>query len=669
MFGSKKRAVRARIAQAGLPDGIARFVADVVRRTHLRRAEQVDVAAELVSHFAEGIAAGRGEAQLIAAYGDPKASARDLRRSAIAKRGALDRAIGSLVKWGSVATACFAGGYLLYASTLFFRSPVISLDAEAAANARMPTAGAEGRAIDLYMQALADEKGVYVPEQMARDAFDQNLFAIGFDAKALAAVKAAHEPLRACIALLRGVKDRPALGLPVWVGVWDDAKAAAFFSLPNTPSVRGGPLAGSLLGALLPQLAMLRDATRLLCADAALAAHEGRAEDFVASIEAAHAAADHAAENGFLIGGLIATANRLLVVVTIVSAIENHAEMLSDAQLARLEALVGTPSEDIVRGMEGEKLMLRDVVQRCYSDDGRGDGVLLPKSFLESTRALSGWSRGGRLDMGVSDSELLIGTVSFLGGPVSATIAPSRRELLARIDAHIDGLIAAAKMPTRKESLEQAMKIDHEWEQWSQGGFSMHAVATLMPPLGNMVSKSWGMRAIADSALAAIGLERFRRANGRFPADLAELRAFVGRQLGASVDESIPWKYALVDGRPLIYDAGIDGLDDRARPPLTEWPETGLHEAMTTELKPRLVSFDDCVADGASRIGTARDAAASHATRKASAVPADAGPLPTQALEDVDPAAALHTDGDFIRVWWKSRATGYSRMVPATRPQ
>ena len=61
MFGSKKRAVRARIAQAGLPDGIARFVADVVRRTRLRRAEQVDVAAELVSHFAEGIAAGRGE--------------------------------------------------------------------------------------------------------------------------------------------------------------------------------------------------------------------------------------------------------------------------------------------------------------------------------------------------------------------------------------------------------------------------------------------------------------------------------------------------------------------------------------------------------------------------------------------------------------------------------
>lgn len=659
MFGSKKRAVRGRIAQAGLPDGIARFVADVVSRTRLRRAEQVDVAAELVSHFAEGIAAGRGESALIAAFGDPKASARDLRRSAIAKRGALDRAIGSLAKWGSVATGCFVGGYILYASALFLRSPVISLDAAAAANARMPKAGSDGRAIDLYMQALANEQGVYVHDHASRDVFDRNLFAIAFDAKALAAVQSAHEPLRARIALLRGVKDRPAFGLPVWVGVWDDAKAAAFFGLPNKPLLSGGPLAGSLVGALLPQLAMLRDANRILCADAALAAHEGRAEDFVASIEAACASADHAAETGFLISGLVATANRSLVIGTIVSAMENHAEMLNDAQLARLEALIGAPSDDIVRGMEGEKLMLRDMVQRCYSDDGKGDGVLLAKAFLESTRALAGWSNDARQsEMGVSQSELLLGTVSFLGGPVSATIAPSRRELLARIDGHIDGLIAAAKRPTRKESMEQAMKVDHEWEQWSQGGFSMQAVAMLMPTLGKVVPKAWGMRAVADSALAAIGLERFRRANGRFPADLAELNAFVGRPLGASSDERLPWKYALVDGLPLIYDAGLDGLDDRARPPRGDWPEPAPDDEMTAERKPQLVSLGACAADGAASIGAST-------LRKSTAVPADAAPSPAQAVEGVDPMATMRTDGDFVRVWWKSGATGHDRMVPA----
>ena len=664
MFGSKKRAVRARIAQAGLPDGIARFVADVVRRTRLRRAEQVDVAAELVSHFAEGIAAGRGEAQLIAAFGDPKASARDLRRSAIAKRGAFDRAIGSLVKWGSVATGCLAGGYMLYASALFFRSPVISLDAEAAINARMPKAGAEGRAIDLYMQALANEEGVYVNDYRSRDALDRNLFAIGFDATALAAVKAAHEPLRARIALLRAVKDRPALGLPVRVGAWDDAKAAAFFGLPNAPSAQGGPLAGSLLGALLPQLAMLRDATRVLCADAALAAHEGRADDFVADIEAVHAAAGHAAESGFLISGLVATAIRALAAGTIVSAVENHAEMLSDAQLRRLEELFGAAPDEIVRGMEGEKLMLRDIVQRCYSDDGSGDGVLLAKSFLESVRALSSWPNHAKLgETGVSDSEFLIGTVSFLGGPVSAAIAPSRRELLARIDAHLDGLVAAAKAPTRKESLERSSNADREWDRWAQGGLAMKPVAMLMPSLGSVVARSWGTQAIADSALAAIGLERFRRANGRFPADLAELSAFVGRPLGASADESIPWKYALVDGRPLIYDAGVDGLDDRARPPRAQWPETGPDGEITATARPALVSLDACRADGFARIERV-----AYTVRTHSAV-ADAPLAPTEALGDVDPSSSRSIDGDFVRVWWRSGATGYSRMVPATRPQ
>jgi len=344
-----------------------------------------------------------------------------------------------------------------------------------------------------------------------------------------------------------------------------------------------------------------------------------------------------------------------------VSAVENHAEMLSDAQLRRLEELFGAAPDVIVRGMEGEKLMLRDIVQRCYSDDGSGDGVLLAKSFLESVRALSSSPNHGRL--GVADSELLIGTVSFLGGPVSATIAPSRRELLARIDGHIDGLIAAAELPTRKESLEQAMKIDHEWEQWSRGGFSMQAVAMLMPSLGNVVPKAWGMRAIADSALAAIGLERFRRANGRFPADLAELRAFVGRPLGASADESIPWKYALVDGRPLIYDAGVDGLDDRARPPLAQWPEPGPDGEITATARPALVSLDACRADGFARIERV-----AYTVRTHSAV-ADAPLAPTEALGDVDPSSSRSIDGDFVRVWWKSGATGYSRMVPATRPQ
>jgi hypothetical protein len=659
MFGSTRRAVRARIAQAGLPADIAEFIGAVVRRTRLRRDEQLELANELVSHFAEGLAAGRTGAEIVAAYGDVKTSARELRRGAIAKRGAIDRAIGNLAKWSAVATGCFACGYLVYASALYLRSPVISLDAEAAANARMRKAGPDGRAIDLYMQALANAEGVYVPGQVARDAFDQNLFAIGFDAKALAAVKAAHEPLRARIALLRAVKDRPALGIPVWVGVWEDAEAAAFFGLPNAPSLRGGPLAGSLTGTLLPQLAMLREATRLLCADAALAAHEGRADDFVADIEAVHAGAGHAAESGFLISGLVAVAIRSIAIGTIVSAIENHAEILSDAQLARLEALVAITSDEVARGIEGERLMLRDIVQRCYSDDGGGDGVLLSRSFIESMQALSGWGNHARLsEAGVSDSELLIGTVSFLGGPVSANIAPSRRELLARIDGHIDGLIAATRAPTRKEGIEQAEKLDREWEQWSRGGWSVQPVSLLMPALGSVVSKSWGMRVRVDTALAAIGLERFRRANGRFPSHLAELNAFVARSLGSASDERVPWKYALVDGRPLIYDAGIDGLDDRARPPLEQWPARGSDEELAMESRTRLVSFDACMADGASRIGVA-------SMRRSSAVSADAPLDPTQPIADVE-SGVIASDGDFIRVWWKSGATGHSRMVPAS---
>ena len=667
MFGSKKRAVRARIAQAGFSSGIARFVADIVGRTRLRRAEQIDVAGELVSHFAEGLAAGRSESALIGAYGDPKASARDLRRSAIAKRGALDRAIGSVVWWGLVATGCFIGGYTAYATMLYFRSPVISFDAKAAANARMPNAGAEGRAIDVYMQALADDAGVMSRDSAAQEVFDRHLFAIGFDAAALAAVKSAHEPLRARIDALRTLKDRPVLGLPLEVGTWSDAKIAAFFGLPTSPTPVEGPFADAMLSAVLPQLAMVRDTARLLCVDAALAAHEGRADDFVADIEAALVMAGHASENGVLIGGLVEAGVEALVLGTVVSAIENHGEGLSDAQLQRLEALVAKPRDGIARGAEGEKLFLRDMIQRCYSDDGHGDGVLLSGTWVDMVQELT--PKPIERTDGSTEGTALLTAEAFVGGPIAATLAPTRRELLARVDHHIDGMVGAMRAATRAEGVERAIQLGQELEHGADRGRAMDLVSLLMPAMSHAAVRSWATRAAVDGAIAAIGIERYRRANGRFPNDLLELSAFVGRTLGGSCDMRVSWKYALVDGRPLIYDAGIDGLDDRARPALGRWPEPSMDDEILAPSPVRLVALGECAADGATRIGPNSAGVDGVTLRSRTSVAPDAALDPTQPIADIETAGVLRTDGDLVRVWWKSGATGASRAVPARAVQ
>ena len=50
---------RQTVALAELPDELAEAVRQVVGRTRLWRREKVDVAAELVAHFQDGLAAGR----------------------------------------------------------------------------------------------------------------------------------------------------------------------------------------------------------------------------------------------------------------------------------------------------------------------------------------------------------------------------------------------------------------------------------------------------------------------------------------------------------------------------------------------------------------------------------------------------------------------------------
>ncbi len=56
------------IAIAGLPSELAGAVREVVSRTRLWRREKVDVAAELVAHFQDGLEAGRTPTDLVQSF-------------------------------------------------------------------------------------------------------------------------------------------------------------------------------------------------------------------------------------------------------------------------------------------------------------------------------------------------------------------------------------------------------------------------------------------------------------------------------------------------------------------------------------------------------------------------------------------------------------------------
>jgi hypothetical protein len=666
MFGMKKRAVRARITSAGLPEEIGRFVAEVVRRTRLRRDEQLDVASELLSHFAEGLAAGKSARDLMTAYGDPRTSARALRQSAIAKRAPIDRAAGALLRYGSIATAALVVAYLGYATMLSFREPVISFDAVAAVNARMPKPGAEGAAIDLYVATLSNEEGrCTLLESVeptssfgaARLRVEEDLPRINFDETALTRIRSDLAQLAPYIASLRKAKDHPVLGVGVATGAWENERVAKFFFVdPVRFSPEASQFSGTLLSALLPQCALLRSTAKLMCADAALAIHDGRTNDFMDDIEAASMMAAHSGEAGFLINVLVEAGIRQLVLGTITSAIENHAESFSDAQLTRLEQLARIGDLDLARGFEAERAGVLDLIQRCYSDNGDGDGVLLAHSFADFMREVAPMASNARA---ANLEQAAMQTSAFLSGPIAANALPSRREVLAHLDAFIDAHMEAAKSPSRKESIALAAAVDREFELRRDAAGPM--LSLMLPAIGRTVGIKWALRAGQDTAAAAIGIERFRRVHGRFPADRAELEKFVGWPLDTNGHEQLSWNYALVDGRPMIYDAGVDGVDDRARTPLADEPEQlDANGLPIRNENSRLVSLAGASADRAGSIGIAGARTARSASKFAASTPLD----PTQPLVDVD-VNALSSEGDHIRVLWKSGAAGWTRNIPA----
>jgi hypothetical protein len=501
--------VRAQLESTGLPDALRDFIASLVARTRLRRAEQLDIAAELTSHFSEGLAAGRTADALITAYGDGRKSARELRAGAIAKRSAFDRAADMFVKWGSIGVAAVLAVYLGSATVLYLREPVISLDARAAVNAQLPEPGPEGRALDLYIAALADESGRYRQEWSVKSiyAIEDALLRVDEDPAAEATARAALAEMRGTIESLRAVRTRPVLGLGVNAnGLTDDA-AVRFFGLESLimvePGRADGPFGSSLFMDKLPQIAVLLRSAKLLCFDASIAAKDGRGDDFVASIEAASMSARHVGEFPFLVTELVKIRVQRVVLDEVRRAVEQTPALFTDAHLVRLGELVRAQTSGIAIGVEGERLMMRDFIQRCFSDDGNGDGVLLPRAWTRALVELSDFPAA-------REKSTTLAAVEFLAGPAAATAFPSRREVTDRLDAYYESAIAVSNATTREEFDARMGAYRERMDDIRAAPSNLFDV--LVPALDKALENGWKLReAVADTA-DLIARERAKRA-------------------------------------------------------------------------------------------------------------------------------------------------------------
>jgi hypothetical protein len=536
---------RTEITSAGLPIPVAELILRVVRKARLWRAERLDVARELVAHFSDGLAAGRSPKQLVADFGDPATAARLIRKAKVRARP-----IWWQAWWGAMRLSLLtlAFGLLVYGVlTIRFHwgQPHLAHNYRQEINAR---------------RAAPEEKLAW-PFYRDASALMGSLWGMGYDVDTMRPddkdwyrLVADVEGSRQAIELARAGAEKPHLG----------------------------GMLGNLSGEENPYLFSVglefanetRHVARLLNADARVAASEGDADRAMADITSMIRIAEQLFEPPLtFVEQLISMTIFRQAMNTTGYLLESDADIFSQQQLHDLARVIaaspaGAPQLDF----EFERLMFDDLVQRIYTDDGYGDGRVTPEG-LDVLDGLSGSPRltVQKLSRAAHDSDTATTTLAaaaFLMGPGVGAMIGGRRENKDLYDSLFDEAIRAHEGPPwewDEQQIRQPGERLMELTRDETGKLRYAPVYFFSPaisPIYNAVERTKQMR---DAVEVAIALTIWKKQHGAWPKSLDELVPDLLAEVPPDRLDGKPLRYALRDGKPVLYSIGNDRDDDGGR--------------------------------------------------------------------------------------------------------
>jgi hypothetical protein len=320
------------------------------------------------------------------------------------------------------------------------------------------------------------------------------------------------------------------------------AASGGFVPAPGNPEDE--PLWMAML--VIDDLSYLRRMAMDLRLDTFDAIEEGQPERAVEDIEAMLGLAAHAGESETVLNQLVSIAIESLACGTVAMVLNQYPQAFTEADLARLQEAFMTIGLDgggddgslarIPVRLSMERAYYEDMIQRVYSDDGKGDGHMT----LEGTGLV----------------------LVPLPGLVTVVLAESRKEAVETYDESYERFIELARMQPfeRGDDIEQMQAEQAEYEA---NGFLQ-----ARQPLGSMVT-NWPMMIRAldrinterDAAITVIALHRYRLADGDFPAALDELVPKFLPTLPLDPMDGKPLRYRLKVSGPVLYSIGADGFD------------------------------------------------------------------------------------------------------------
>lgn len=536
------------IEEADLPDALADLTRRVVKRTRLSRLEKADVAREIASHFREGLDAGREPEELIKAFGDADDAARLIRRGKKRSRGPIYKVWVRGWQVIGVLVVVLLVAYTIQAIRFHTGSPTIAHDYLADLNEEATSVPPEERAWPVYEKAILAMTDA--PKHVDIDDADPG------EGDWDVVVRYVEENAQA-IALLRKAARYDEMGFVVGEPFSDELMKK--YGLSDTTPSAGwdGALEGSLIGVLLPQIGSIRQGANLLAADTRLGRLQRDSERVVSNVKTIVRMGEHMwSSPPFLINQLVGISLVSMAAELVNEVLYSDPEFITQEQLQELaHCLAGFRGGGrIALSFEAERFTFYDILQRMYTDDGSGDGML-----ASSTLRI--------IDVLDNEAPPAVSGLESVTGPVIASVVASRADMRNEYDRILDEYQSLALESPWDRDWSVDSRID---DLLSRPTYKLRypLISFLMPALSHTIRSSDSVTMQRDSALAVIAICLFRREHGRLPESLADLEPEYLPALPKDMIDGNPIRYLPRDSSFVLYSIGADEDDDGGVPAL-----------------------------------------------------------------------------------------------------
>ena len=571
-FPFEARTWKKTIADSGLPDEAKELIHRVIKKSRLMRFEKIEVIQELIGHFQDGNLAGKDFSQIIANFGDPDVTAKLVRRSKIRNRPIM---LKSLQIFGWMLLGVASAWFAVYA---YFQAGVPSptTDYLAEFNSLQTSVGDDDRAWPIYRPMWSkysfseggdfhrphhftshnDEEGKY-----------ERLVAPG-DSEWPAAV-AKLEELSDLLDAFRTGSQKQRFGLVVQADVskYSPEDFQALFPNQNLEDVVNRnsydvaeietSMQGAIINILLPHLQPLRTAARIMAVDTRWAVEQNDSQRAVENLETFWGLASHAADHNSLIGSLVAYSIAGIGFNELEETMLRHPDFFSKQQLAQIQKRIANISFTELTRIEGERAYQMDLVQRIYSDDGKGDGRITPIGTEILTKYLPGMAsqRGLLMETGDPYADRIISVAREAVAPASMFVLATRKQTVEKIEEFTEAYAVAAKQPYWNRDMP-------DYEEFLQENETKHMfLSFLMPAFDSVIHASDRLNARHEGVLTGIALQRYFLEHGKWPGSLVELSPEFLAEIPTDIVTGNEMLLSFDEQGPIVYSVGND-LDD-----------------------------------------------------------------------------------------------------------